>query len=451
MTTTLTRSKTALKVHPAAEIFPMLNAEELDALALDIKANGLQQPIVMWEGLLLDGRNRLAACAICGVEPSFKQYEGNSPVTFVISANIKRRQLDASQRACVAVELEPMFAVEAKKKQEEAGKKYGRGQKVDANLRQPIRAKQASDHAAEVVSVSPRMVQYAKEIKVKNPEAFERIKAGGGLTVNKFIKEIKIENKTNKIAAKNIQEKNQSEELIQLKIKVKNGECWRLGKHYLYCGDCLDKSTWPKEIRNIEINSCITDPPYGIAYKPDWKKCDGSDSDFKMIHGDTESFNPKPFLSYKTVVLFGANYFCDKLPIGSWICWDKRITEMADTMFGSPFELAWFKTSLTNKRSIMVRVLHGGVVNADNNQPGKADPRFHPTQKPVLVMQEIIEKLTNAKDYVLDPFAGSGSTLLACEKLNRRCVAIEIDPQYALSILERWSALTGGKPERVSQ
>lgn len=174
MTTTLTRSKTALKVHPAAEIFPMLNAEELEALALDIKANGLQQPIVMWEGLLLDGRNRLAACAICGVVPSFKQYEGNSPVTFVISANIKRRQLDASQRACVAVELEPMFAVEAEKRLHLA---KGRGIKGVADLRQVNQAK-ASEQAAEVVSVSPRMVQYAKEIKVKNPEAFERIKAG---------------------------------------------------------------------------------------------------------------------------------------------------------------------------------------------------------------------------------------------------------------------------------
>ena len=147
MTTTLTRSKTALKVHPAAEIFPMLNAEELDALALDIKANGLQQPIVMWEGLLLDGRNRLAACAICGVEPSFKQYEGNSPVTFVISANIKRRQLDASQRACVAVEIEPMFAVEAKKRMD-----VGRPKKGEANLPQ-VKSKrndQARDHAAKV-------------------------------------------------------------------------------------------------------------------------------------------------------------------------------------------------------------------------------------------------------------------------------------------------------------
>ena len=172
-----------MKIHPAAEIFPMLSDEELDSLAVDIKTHGLRHPLVMHDRELLDGRNRLAACKIAGVAPSFVEYEGDSPVSFVISVNIKRRQLDASQRACVAVEIEPMFAVEAKKKQEEAGKKYGRGQKVDANLRQPIRAKQASDQAADVVSVSPRMVQYAKEIKAKNPEAFERMKAGS-VTVN---------------------------------------------------------------------------------------------------------------------------------------------------------------------------------------------------------------------------------------------------------------------------
>ena len=175
MTTTLTRSKTALKVHPAAEIFPMLNAEELDALALDIKANGLQQPIVMWEGLLLDGRNRLAACAICGVEPSFKQYEGNSPVTFVISANIKRRQLDASQRACVAVELEPMFAVEGKKRKAENG---GDRKSQVVNLPPPIDKAKAREQAAKVVGVSPSMVSLAKAIKVSDPAMFDRVKFG---------------------------------------------------------------------------------------------------------------------------------------------------------------------------------------------------------------------------------------------------------------------------------
>ena len=172
-----------MKIHPAAEIFPMLSDEELDSLAVDIKTHGLRHPLVMHDRELLDGRNRLAACKMAGVAPLFVEYEGDSPVSFVISVNLQRRQLDTTQRACIAVEFLPLLAVEAKKKQEEAGKKYGRGQKVEANLPQPIRAEQSRDQAAAVVSVSPRMVQYAKEIKAKNPEAFERMKAGS-VTVN---------------------------------------------------------------------------------------------------------------------------------------------------------------------------------------------------------------------------------------------------------------------------
>ena len=169
-----------MKIHPAAEIFPMLSDEELDSLAVDIKTHGLRHPLVMHDRELLDGRNRLAACKIAGVAPSFVEYEGDSPVSFVISVNIKRRQLDASQRACVAVEIEPMLAVEAEKRLHLA---KGRGVKGEANLPQVKRAPQARDQAADVVSISPRMVQYAKEIKAKNPEAFERMKAGS-VTVN---------------------------------------------------------------------------------------------------------------------------------------------------------------------------------------------------------------------------------------------------------------------------
>lgn len=177
-----------MKIHPAAEIFPMLSGEELDSLAADIKAHGLRHELVTYEGELLDGRNRWAACKAAGVDPSFVEYKGDSPVSFVISVNIKRRQLDASQRACVAAEIEPMFAVEAKKRYDET---VGRPSKQSsANLRS-IKAK-ASEYAAKVVSVSPRMVEYAKEIKAKNPEAFERVKSGE-VTVNEVLKEIKKE------------------------------------------------------------------------------------------------------------------------------------------------------------------------------------------------------------------------------------------------------------------
>ena len=144
-----------IKTHPAAEIFPMLPAADLARLADDIKAQGLQHPLVMHKGLLLDGRNRLAACKITDVKPSFTEYEGDSPLGFVISVNIKRRQLNPSQRACVGVEIEPMFSVEAKKRMLSGVKD------PVADLPQGKPAPKARDQAADVCGVSPRMVQRA--------------------------------------------------------------------------------------------------------------------------------------------------------------------------------------------------------------------------------------------------------------------------------------------------
>src|SRR5229473_1489770 len=92
------------EAHPAAEIFPQLRGTALAELAADIKANGLRQHIWMREGKILDGRNRWHACHMVGVEPEAVEYEGDDPVGFVISQNLRRRHLTASQLAMVAVE-----------------------------------------------------------------------------------------------------------------------------------------------------------------------------------------------------------------------------------------------------------------------------------------------------------------------------------------------------------
>jgi DNA modification methylase len=192
----------------------------------------------------------------------------------------------------------------------------------------------------------------------------------------------------------------------------------------------------------------ITDPPYGIDYAPDWKKCDGSPSDFKKIEGDQKEFDPRPFLNRETVVLFGANYFTRHLPQGFWICWDKRTKDELDDMFGSPFELAWFKSPKTTKAAIMIRVLHGGVVNADAVY-GYDASRSHPTQKPIILFEDILKKLTNEGETVCDPFCGSGTTLLAAENTGRTCIAYEIDPAYCNVILQRYVQLTNQTPWKV--
>jgi len=94
------------EVHPAAELFPLMGDDDLAALAADIKANGLRQPIVLdGEGRMLDGRNRHAACKIAKVAPEFVSVNGDDPVALVVSLNVKRRNLSQAQRAIAAAEV----------------------------------------------------------------------------------------------------------------------------------------------------------------------------------------------------------------------------------------------------------------------------------------------------------------------------------------------------------
>ena len=98
-----------LQAHRLANHFPMMDAAELDALADDIRKNGLRQPIVKWQGRVLDGRNRLAACQKAGVKPRFETFKGKDPLGFVLSQNLERRHLTPCQRAMLGADLQPQI------------------------------------------------------------------------------------------------------------------------------------------------------------------------------------------------------------------------------------------------------------------------------------------------------------------------------------------------------
>jgi N6-adenosine-specific RNA methylase IME4 len=94
-----------LEFHPLADIFPLLEGYELAGLVDDIRAHGLHEPVVLYQGRVLDGRNRLRACEAAGVPCRFETYTGDDPISYVVSLNLRRRHLDESQRAMVAAKL----------------------------------------------------------------------------------------------------------------------------------------------------------------------------------------------------------------------------------------------------------------------------------------------------------------------------------------------------------
>jgi N6-adenosine-specific RNA methylase IME4/ParB-like chromosome segregation protein Spo0J len=153
---------TTFRVHPAAELFPLLSDVELRDLAEDIREHGQQLPIITWRGVVVDGRNRLRACELIGVEPVMEPrlFADDADVArFVVSANLKRRHLNEGQRAMIGARLEPFYAEEAKQRQ--AHGTTAPGKTLVANLPEASRAR---DDAARDVNVSPRSVQAAKTV-----------------------------------------------------------------------------------------------------------------------------------------------------------------------------------------------------------------------------------------------------------------------------------------------
>ena len=186
-------------------------------------------------------------------------------------------------------------------------------------------------------------------------------------------------------------------------------------------GDCLEVM---KGIPDKSVALILTDPPYGIDYQGSKRP---NEADWDKIKNDEKEMDFSFLLKRpERKIIFGANNFLKQLPHkGRWICWDKRLTEKADNMLGSPFELAWCDDKTGYYK--MYRVLHGGVVNADYMESKK---RFHPTQKPVELIKKILMDFTKEGDIILDPFLGSGTTAVACKQLKRNYIGIEISPEY---------------------
>lgn len=211
--------------------------------------------------------------------------------------------------------------------------------------------------------------------------------------------------------------------------KIEKGEVWQLGEHRLMCGDSTLKEDVDVLMDGNKADMVFTDPPYGI--NADKMTMGSGAKEFHRGNWDCE----RPDISFilklaDKICIWGGNYFADILPVtNDWLCWHKK----NDGLSFSEFELAWTNFG-KNCRHLSH---HWGN-----------EKKQHVTMKPVSLCAWGIQQIDDAK-LIIDLFGGSGSTLIACEQLNRSCYMMELDPKYCSVIIERWEALTGKEGQKL--
>lgn len=243
--------------------------------------------------------------------------------------------------------------------------------------------------------------------------------------------------------------------------KAKLGDIYQLGNHRLICGDSTSEEDVAKLMDGSKADMVFTDPPYLMGFTGN-VHADGSKSfnskhgaikNDKMTRKDGDNFILKIFENIQKFNK-GAYYVCfyrlgldyifralDKLDnqYKALIIWNKGNHTLSNSDYMSKYEpivYGWFDSHL----------FYGDRSNFDIwdiQRTQKND--LHPTMKPIALCSKAIENSSKKEDIVLDLFGGSGSTLIACEQLNRNCYMMELDPKYIDVIIDRWETLTGNK------
>ncbi len=243
----------------------------------------------------------------------------------------------------------------------------------------------------------------------------------------------------------------------------KPGDLWRLGNHLLLCGDSTVLANVERALGGMLADMVFTDPPYNVDYGNAAK--DKMRGNKRTIMNDNLGEGFEKFLYDACVnmltVCKGAIYVC--MSSSELHSLQKAFTDAGGKW--STFVI-WAKNTFTLGRADYQRqyepILYGWKQGTDHYWCGARDQgdvwfvnkpvrnELHPTMKPVELVERAISNSSKSRDIVLDCFGGSGTTLIACEKLNRQCRMIELDPKYVDVIVKRWEEFTGRKAELIS-
>jgi site-specific DNA-methyltransferase (adenine-specific) len=232
--------------------------------------------------------------------------------------------------------------------------------------------------------------------------------------------------------------------------KAKLGDIYQLGNHRLMCGDSTKEEDVAKLMNGVKADMVFTDPPYGVDYK-------GINNDDRS---GLEELLDKAFNNMKNNCNEGSSVYCFH---------SDRCADIFNNIFRKYCHFSsmiiWKKPSLvlsqTDYQSIHEPCLYGWFDNGNHNFYGdrkqisvweydRENIEGHTTPKPVKLICNALNNSSEENNYILDLFGGSGSTLIACEQLNRKCYMMELDPHYIDVIIQRWENFTGEKAVKIN-
>ena len=225
----------------------------------------------------------------------------------------------------------------------------------------------------------------------------------------------------------------------------KLGDVYQLGNHRLMCGDSTNQSDVGKLMQSIknEKYTLFTDPPYGVDYDPNWlsamnraKGTQNNKADSGMMNDSPNDLDLSILFTFERRFIWGFPYLQDNNATG-WVVWDKQPGVNWRTMT-TPVEIA---STTLRKGFDLFHCMWAGFMRDKQDGEERTD---HPTQKPLKLICGCISRFVKDNN-IIDLFGGSGSTLIACEQLDRSCYMMELDPKYCDVIIKRWEQFTGEK------
>lgn len=254
----------------------------------------------------------------------------------------------------------------------------------------------------------------------------------------------------------------------EIEAKCKLGDIWQLGKHRLMCGDSTDASQVAKLLGGANIQLYLTDPPYNVAYGYDGAATEGHRKDGLVVLNDKmdndkfEEFLTNAFNAANANMEKGASFYIFHSD-GYSYWFRKALINTVDLELRE--NLIWVKNSMVlGRQDYQWRhepCLYGWKKGASHNwfsdrkqttvmefdRPTKSVE--HPTMKPIPLFAYLIQNSSQEGWNVYDSFGGSGTTIMACEQLNRNGFSMELDPHYCDVIINRWETYTGKKAEKI--